>query len=104
MAGTDEPARAVSEKIGEILTTPLGAIPEHHEFGFDVLDEDGDPKAGLGADAVQNSVLKALAAFEPRIAVEDVSLNYDGDELVGIRIDYSIKATGASHSNTVRYG
>ena len=100
-AGGSEQDLALS--IGAILTTPLGTRATQRDFGFEALDEDGDPKAGLTPDEVEASALRALSRWEPRAIVETVGLDYDGDALLSIHIRFRGRDGGASRGTTVRY-
>ena len=97
------PEEDLPVSIGALLTTPLGTRAAQRDFGFDALDEDGDPKAGLTPDEVEASALRALARWEPRAIVETIGLDYDGDALLSIHIRFHGRDGSRSRGTTVRY-
>lgn len=83
----------VEQAIRIILGTAPGERPMRPEFGCAVHDY---VFAGINPETigrVDRAVRTALDRWEPRIEVDEVTFEADGDEVLGIHVTYRLKAT-----------
>jgi phage baseplate assembly protein W len=87
--------RDIEEAIQMILLTPKGQRVMRPEFGCRIHDLAFAPNNATLLGLASYYVEEALAMWEPRIRVEDVSARVDADapERMLIDVQYSIKAT-----------
>lgn len=90
----------IEQAIQIILLTPKGQRPRRPEFGCRIHDLMFAPNTGATASLAEAYVEEALAMWEPRIIVREVSATPDPDVLARllITIAYQIKATHDSRS------
>lgn len=85
----------IQQSIAIILGTRPGERVMRPEFGCDVSDLIFEPRDAILVGKIRSSVTRALARWEPRIEVIDVSpaLDAESDGRVLVTIEYQIKAT-----------
>lgn len=85
----------IQQSIAIILGTRPGERVMRPEFGCDVSDLIFEPRDAILVGKIRSSVTRALARWEPRIEVIDVSpaLDAESDGRVLVTIEYKIKAT-----------
>jgi phage baseplate assembly protein W len=86
---------AIERSITMVLSTAPGERVMRPEFGCAIWNLLFDPVNDNTLGLMAQSVRQALGQWEPRIDVDNVTASADPDDasLVGIEIDYRIKAT-----------
>lgn len=90
----------IEQAIFHILSTAKGERVMVPDFGCGMHDLVFSPNTATQAGAVASEARAALARWEPRIDVLDVSVAIGGTqgELLEIRIDYRIRANNAFYN------
>lgn len=73
------------------------------DIGVGFLNDDGQPRNGLGPATVEASAHEALIQDEPRIDLDAVTAHFDGDKLANIRVAYRDREDASQHEVTVTY-
>jgi len=87
--------REIEEAIRLILGTAKGERPMRPEFGCRIHDHVFGPANAATAGQIAYDVREALERWEPRIAVQDVSVGYDRIEsgIVYVDVGYLVLGT-----------
>jgi phage baseplate assembly protein W len=90
----------IDEAIRIILMTRKGERPMRPEFGSDLHEIVFAPNDASTAGLARRYVFEALARWEPRIEVQEVTAEFDADNpsRLMIEISYSIPATNSDRN------
>ena len=80
-----------------ILATRPGERQRMPQFGCKAHDLLYAPASGATAALIANHVRVALTRWEPRINIDNVRTDIEGNGSVSIKRDYTITATNKSH-------
>ncbi|MBB5928268.1 GPW/gp25 family protein [Streptomyces echinatus] len=83
-----------------ILATAPGERVMRPDFGCAMWEQVFAPMNSSTLGLIEQCVREALARWEPRIVLEDVSAVSDGDSVIRIEVAYRVRATN-DHRNLV---
>jgi phage baseplate assembly protein W len=95
--------REIDQAIRLILGTAKGERPMRPEFGCRIHDHVFGPANASTAGQIAYDVREALEQWEPRIAVEDVSVGYDEIESGRVHVDISYLILGTNDPRNLVY-
>jgi phage baseplate assembly protein W len=72
----------LSQSIGKILTTPLGACIQRRTFGSELVDLIDAPVNGATPIRLYAAIATALMRWEPRLTITRVQLIADTDDVM----------------------
>lgn len=85
----------IRQSIMQIILTRVNERVVEKYFGTDLIDLNFEPNDEITSTLAQQSIIKSLTTFEPRITIKDVSITRDldaGQSIIGI--SYVINRTG----------
>ena len=95
--------REIDQAIRLVLGTAKGERPMRPEFGCRIHDHVFGPANAATAGQIAYDVREALERWEPRIAVEDVSVGYDEIESGRVHVDISYLILGTNDPRNLVY-
>jgi len=85
------------ESLAQIIATHVSERVIENDFGCDIDLKLFDPLDTVLFQAVQSSIISAIATWEPRVQVKNVQIIPDNENgKLTIQIRYSVKRTGAT--------
>jgi phage baseplate assembly protein W len=91
-------AEDIRQSIWLILSTAVGERVMLSRFGCGIHDYVFTPNSPTMHGNIAHQVRRALTQFEPRVDVQEVTVQAGEENVMLIRIDYRIRSTNAFHN------